>query len=810
MARREEIRPEQSIHMDADAKDRAVVYQAGQSITIQYHGGEAEPRQAAVVAQLSADVEGDAAAFIGRHQPAAAVLARLEPVQPPSAGTAISVISGLAGVGKTALARHVASMALCRGWFAAAVLADLRGYDPDPQARVVPGQLFSSILRALGASPIEIPASGSEQAAAYHQVLTSMARDNQRVLLVFDNVSSPVQISGLIPEAALHRVLITSRDTLGELDNIGLVELDTLPEDEAVAVLSEVMRQRRPADPRIAQCREDAGELARLCGCLPLALRIVGGLLAEDPALSLAELTGDLADTTTRLEGLVYGERAVSAAFDLSWQELVKRDQAAAQLFLELPINPSPEISSEAASALFGRPGPQTRRLLRILRRGHFIEFGNNTGHWRMHDLLRLYADGIRRLEAARDYAPEVKRLLRYYLTCTEAARNQLLGRPQRGAGLFTSRDEALDWLDAERPNLTGAVLLAAEVGCHELAVDLSVALSTFLRIRNHSDDYIVTATTGAQEAGLLRDSRREAMIISNLGLAPQESRLIDDVLASHQRKCLMYRASGDHESEAWALTNLGSALAARQRFDDVIDIAQQTKRLFHNLGDGTHEAWSLTMLGLALQKTGRTNEAISAHQAARAIFQQQADQDGEAWALTNLGASLRAAKRFTEAIEVGRQASEIFEEVADCTGEGATLVNQGEALRGLGRLDEAVLSLEQACRTFQEAGDLQREGTARNDLGVTLRALGRLDNGIGAHKQALTTFQEVGDRYGEASSLAYLGTALSQAHMIPEARRHWESAVDIFLEIGADHDAEWVRSMIAEVDDRTPQTARR
>jgi tetratricopeptide (TPR) repeat protein len=789
--------------MQADAEGRASVYQAGQSITINKYGGDSEVRQAAVVMPVSPDAEGQATALLGRDQPSTALLALLKPDRPASAGTGVSVISGLAGVGKTALARHVASMALGRGWFTAAVFTDLHGYDPDPRARVVPAQLFSSLLRALGVSAIQIPTSSSEQAASYHQFLASMASHGQRILLIFDNVSSPAQVSELLPGAAIHRVIITSRHTLGELDNVELLELNTLHQGEAVAVLTEVLRHRDPADLRISRYPREAEKLAQLCGCLPLALRITGALLADDPTLPLADLVGDLADAKTRLDGLVYGERAVSAAFDLSWQHLLERDEQAAQLFLRLSINPGPEISSEAAAALVDRPPQLARRWLRVLRRGHLIEPGAGVGRWRMHDLLQLYADGLRRLQGSSDYPAAVKRLLRYYLATTDAAKNQVLDLPQqRESKLFAGRDDALAWLDVERPNLTGAVLLAVEAGYQGLAVDLSLALSTFLRLRRHFGDYVVTATAGVRAAGLLGDPRREAIAVSNLGLAPQEAGLTDEVLASHRRDCLMYRESGDRNGEAWALTNLGAVLWAMGRFDDVIDTAEQAGRIFGDLGDGPHQAWSLTMLGLALQRAGQTDRAIDAHEQACAIFRQALDPNSEAWSLTNLGASLRAAKRFDEAINVGRQANAIFREADDRTGVGATLVNFGAALGGLRRYDEAVQVLHEACRIFHEVGDRQREATALSKLGIALRDLGHFDEGIEAHKQAHATFRGVGDRYGEATSLTELGVALREAHLIPEAYRHWERAVEAFQEIGASDDAERVRSMIAEAED--------
>jgi AAA ATPase domain len=446
--------------MRAYAIDHGTTYQA-ESITIKNYGDGGDVRQAAVVVALSAAGEGREGGFVGRDELIATVLARLDPAQ-SAVGSAVFVLSGLPGVGKTALARHVAALALGRDWFTAAVFADFHGYDPDPHARVALAQLFGSLLRTLDVDPDQIPVSVNEQAAVYHRTLSALAKDGQRVLLLFDNVSSPEQVNDLLPESKAHRVLITSRNTLGEISNVRIIELSTLPLDEAKEVLAEVLRERDPADSRISQNPAEAGKLAELCGRLPLALRISGALLAEDPAMPIASLVEDLGVAKTRLEGLVYGELAVSAAFDLSWRQLLERNEPAARLFVELPGNPGPEISSGAAAALIDESDSDTQRLLRVLRRCHLIESATTANRWHMHDLLQLYADKRRQSDTSHDHKAAVDRLLRYYLARATGGSDRLLGLPpSSGPAFFADRDEALAWLDDERPNLTASVLLA-------------------------------------------------------------------------------------------------------------------------------------------------------------------------------------------------------------------------------------------------------------------------------------------------------------------------------------------------------------
>jgi hypothetical protein len=69
-----------------------------------------------------------------------------------------------------------------------------------------------------------------------------------------------------------------------------------------------VVRAARPEDDRIRGDRRAAGQLAGLCGGLPLALQIIAALLNADPTLSARGLAEELAAETERLEQLRYDD----------------------------------------------------------------------------------------------------------------------------------------------------------------------------------------------------------------------------------------------------------------------------------------------------------------------------------------------------------------------------------------------------------------------------------------------------------------------------------------------------------------------
>jgi hypothetical protein len=398
------------------------------------------------LAQLPAPVAG----FTGREEELAVLAGLLDPAGQAGA-VVVSAVAGLAGVGKTTLAVQAGHAARQQGWFPGGVLfIDLHGYDDQP---VQPAQALDALLRALGVPAEHIPPTGEERAGLYRSVL---AQIGEPVLVIADNASSEAQVWPLLPGVGRHRVLVTSRHTLAGL-GARLVDLTVFNDDAAVALLDAALRAARPDDNRVSGDMNAAIRLALVCGGLPLALQIAAALLKADPILTAAALANELSVESLRLKQLTYndgrgpGGLSVAAAFELSYNRL---DDQAARVFRLLPVCPSPDASTAAVGVLADLLVAEARRVLASLTQAHLVEASpGSPGRWRMHDLLRLYAQRLSDANAEADRRePARDRLLSWYLGTAVAAGHHLRGLPTATIArtLFEGRSEALEWLDAE------------------------------------------------------------------------------------------------------------------------------------------------------------------------------------------------------------------------------------------------------------------------------------------------------------------------------------------------------------------------
>jgi tetratricopeptide (TPR) repeat protein len=784
------------------------------------HAAAAAP---VALAQLPPVVAG----FTGRDDELAVLAGLLDPGG-LAGPVVVSAVAGLAGVGKTTLAVAAGHAARRRGWFGGGVLfIDLHGYDEAP---VEPAQALDALLRALGVPTEHIPPGVEERAGLYRSVL---AQVSEPVLVIADNASSEAQVRPLLPGENPHKVLVTSRHTLAGLD-ARLVDVTVLDDETSVDLLERALRAGRPEDDRITADAGAAGRLARMCGWLPLALQITAALLKADPALSVGELTGELSNEKDRLaalrydDGSGYGGSSVAAAFELSCRRL---DTTSARVFRLLPVNPGPDISTAAAGVLADLPVTRVRRVLADLARAHLAEAAPGApGRWRMHDLLRLYAQRLSEVQADADGREQARdRLLGYYLSTTRAADDHLRSLPEVAVpGKFTDRDSALAWLDAERVSLVAAVAMAADTGRDQTAMGLPNLLGEYFAFRRRFDDWLTATTisldaarrlgdrtgegaalnnlgislqrgrrfqeaiTAGQEAAASHreagDRHREAMALGNLGLALQEARRFGEAITAHQESLAIFRETGDRDGEGMALNNLGIVLQETRRFEEAITAHQKAMAIFSEIGDCHGESSALGGLGTALQETGRLKEAIVIHQETVALYQQNGDRYGEASALNNLGTALQRARRFGEAITAHQEAAAIYRETSDRHGEGNALTNLGTALQEARRFDEAITAHQEAVAAYRDTGDRHGKGGAFTNLGMALRELRRFGEAITAHQEAAAIYRETSDRHGEGNALTNLGTALQEARRFDEAITAHQEAVAAYRDTGDRH----------------------
>ncbi|MEU0175212.1 tetratricopeptide repeat protein [Streptomyces massasporeus] len=757
----------------------------------------------------------------GREKEAEAVLALLAPSSRARATPVVSVLSGLPGIGKTALALHVAHQAVARGWFpGGALFLHLRGHDP--AGPVGAEEAMGTLARALCVDDAVTP---DEQTGLCQAALNRLADEGRAVLLIADDASSAAQIERLVPARSAHRLLVTSRHLLtGPSFQARLFGLDELPPRGAADLIAEALRHAQPDDPRLRET-DAIAELAGHCGHHPLALQIAASLLTTDPGRAIAELVAELADAHTRLDVLRYEDgghtTAVQAAFHLSYQRLLPHHR---QLFRQFALNPGPDTSTDAAAALWGQPRARTRNGLAALARvGLLAEQPVGSGRWRMHDLLRVYAARLVESDSAKWRSAALTRLLKHCQKLVQAA-NAHLHTFDDGPlpDDFRDRAHAVQWLEDERANLMALIARAAATGHPRAVLDLQEKMRPFLLSRrSYAADAVTVTRLAVDCAREIEHPCCEATALNNLSQILPDCGRVDEAVEAASKSLDISRTRGDRMRQATALTSLGASLQRAERFEDAVKAHTESLTLSKELGDQGCIGKALMGLADTLYETARYDEATEVLNESVRHFAAMGDWHAEGLQLMRLGDTLFAMKRSAEAVETFRRALVLYQErgdehhqaialqhlwsvsdmsaeeavdnyqrlvavchkVCDRALESVALNALGDKLKQLGRYEEAVAAYRDAAAIHEERDEERLLLTVLNNLGIALRTAGRITEAVEVQEREIELARARGDRHKEAEALERLATTLRCGRRRLEAVEARVRAVGIYRE---------------------------
>ncbi|MDY0813636.1 AfsR/SARP family transcriptional regulator [Kitasatospora purpeofusca] len=683
---------------------------------------EADPAALLVPDQLPAAV----ADFTGREAESEALRAALrEPGCVP-----VAAVAGMGGVGKTALAVQVAHD--LAGEFPDGRLhLDLHGTDGRPTR---PEEALAVFLRSFGVVGGAIPTSLAERAARYRSLLSG-----RRVLVLLDNARDAEQVRPLLPGSPGCAVLVTGRTRIGALPNARFTELAVLSADEAVTLLT-----RTVGGERVAAEPESACELVRLCGQLPLAVRILAARLACRPGWSIARLVEQLGGDRYRLDALRAGDLAVESSFRFGFDQL---DAEQARAFRLLAVPEVPDLSAGEVAAVLDRPTAVAEELAESLVDCSMLEVTANPDRYRYHDLLRAFAQ---RLGHG--------------------------GGPVSGDGR-SGGDGAGAQAQAQTEG-TAAEAEAERVGVLTRLVDHHHARVTAApdappaRAGGRAavgGDYVAVGALVSQCAKLPRPVAGAAPALDRLAelllgvcLSAESGRATRPL--GHAANALLCSAleQGDRTAEARArlvlgrlLTEVGSASSALSELLRARDLCTA-----HGLPEPLL-ALAHGSLAACFVQLGRAEEAVAGFSAAVAVRERSGDRRALAAELLDLAGAFARQGRYDAAGRVIDQSLLVSHELADHALEARAREALGSIAHDLGRHDGAV-SHRRAALALTDPADHRRTGRILLRLVESLRAAGRAPEAVEAAERALEALTLDGDHRGRGLALAALGDALA------------------------------------------------
>jgi tetratricopeptide (TPR) repeat protein len=625
----------------------------------------------------------------------------------------LAVISGPAGIGKTALALR---------W-----LHDVRPQFPDGQlyvdlgafsgSQVAPEQALEGFLVALGLPTNRLPLGLPQREALFRSLIADRA-----VALLLDNAMSAAQVRPLLPSSGRSVVLVTSRWRLAGLsiDGARFVDVDPLSVSDSVELLRNLVGDRR-----IAAEHAQAEVLARLCCGMPIALSVVGARLNSRPRRSVSKEVADLQSRDRfAVLSLMNDELSVDVVFGTS-NEVLPPDQA--RLYQLCAFHPGPTFGVDVVAAMSNQTVDEVEIALDgLVEQNLLIEVGDR--RFRYHDLIRMHAQQ----QAAwgkdipyRDAA--IRGMVEWYLN-TMVAVDVILRATRRRVGpryqgsmprstIVHNRNDALRWLRIERENILQAVWLAVEHGWDELVWQLCEALWSFMPYTSNHGEWPDVYQAGASAAARCGHLVAEARLRAQLGSSLTNMHRFDDALRENRRAFELAEQAGDQVTKATALSELASATYGKGDLHAALALATEARNIREITGTVRATAQCQRQVGMIMTDLGNYKEAAA--ELRRASSSIPTFDIEQARVLTGLGDTYLRWGRLSDSNASLTKALSIVREL----GAGRF---QADVLVLLGDLAECGSNLAVARGCFVEAHELYEECGDPKVVGVT-RRLARL-----------------------------------------------------------------------------------
>jgi tetratricopeptide (TPR) repeat protein len=679
----------------------------------------------------------------------------------------IATIAGIPGVGKSALAIRVAHQLKDR-YPDAQLYANLHGQTPE-SALETKTVLIRFLTALTGRDESQLATDLDGLVAQYRSTLA-----NKRALVILDNARDEAQIRDLLPSNPDCAVVVTSRFRLMGLPGAVLIDLEPMlmgidqELGEAELLFQAILQDGKRVEAELPAARE----IVKLCGGLPIAIRITAATLNQKiwAKRSLQTYAQEL-DTELRLDKLKNanvekafpGQGSVRASFNLSYKLLAEEDQ---QLFCWAGSLPGVSFGVAVLASVMNWEESEIESGLNRLLEAQVLELrGDDRFGW--HDLMRLFAKEQSKNSERKTilglgltwYCKQVK----FWGDVLDSVRCRQLTQ-QLALKTEKTSDEwerdlsimALNWFATEQDNWVDIVKDLTQIPRPSDAVNLAANLVPFFNLRGIWGDWVVT----------------------------------------HRMVKVCAKEAGDLPGLAQTLDNLGNVYQCQRKWDQAINHYEDSLVISHELGDNNGIAQTLDNLGTAYQSHGKSVKAIDCYEKSIAISLRLRDDSKIAKTLGNLGSLYQSQDQWAMAIDCYEKFLQVSRRLGDKQGVAKTLGNLGNLYQNQGNLFRAIDCYQKFLEISRGVEDEYRVAQTLDNLGSLYQSQDKWVMAIDCYKEFLEISHRLGDKQGVAQTLSNLGNVYQNQGDMYGSHGNWGGAIDryeksleIFRQLGSENE---------------------
>jgi tetratricopeptide (TPR) repeat protein len=602
-------------------------------------------------------------------------------------GTCV-LVTGLGGIGKTALVQQFVNSAVARESF------------PDGGVWLDGADLaagLARVVRRFGWKQHRQPT--VEEANAW----LGGALPTRRVLVVIDNADAVPWRDLPIPGGQC-RTIITSRGGLPEDVRASVLPVGSLDHASCRIVLENAVPGLMPL------AIEKLDFIADITAGHPLSLQMIAGALRSNDVLRASFLRGEIhlfgsgVDALRRIEAGLFANlsaREKNVLIALASCATATRTQVVAHV-AGIPAETTASCLNDLAErSIVNRDDRQTR------------PWGLN--------------DAVRELLRKQEGAEEARAAHRRYLESLFATQDEPAGR---------------EALEEDIVEVLTTVDRSIEDGNGEEALDVLDQSHAFLlrvgRIRDLINRY-------ERILPLPLESHGKAAVLHRIGIYQRDAGNLDQAIKHLQLALEIDESLNSTEGQAACLDALGTCF--HQKGELAMGLIYYTRALMigQQVGLGEVAMRALGNLGICYRDLGNLQDAITSFERIVAIAQPLGLEEDQATAMENLAICYKRAGHPRRAIEVVQRALAIEERIGRKSGQAQAYETLGTSYREVGELLLALEMHSMALSIYMNIGYLHGQAIQLANLGGCYAELGERTQAIDFFERALECFERIG-----------------------------------------------------------------
>lgn len=195
-----------------------------------------------------------------------------------------------------------------------------------------------------------------------------------------------------------------------------------------------------------------------------------------------------------------------------------------------------------------------------------------------------------------------------------------------------------------------------------------------------------------------------------------------------------------------------------------------------------------LNYIGISYESLGRFTESIDWKRRALMLARQIQDRNGEGGSLINMGHSYKELGNYQKAIELYQKGLSIVREIGNSEFERNALAGLGNTYRSLGQYDQAMIFYNQALEVEEKFPDLKRDGSVLIGMGNLYANQEEYSRAIEYYQQKLDSANAKGNSEDIVIATVNLGVSYISLKEYNKALEYLQHSLALSNEIDASH----------------------